>query len=171
MSDYFVILMDSFYDKPYRKTDEQCDLMIAEYIKSTQNYDKIIQKEAWERIKVTHSKRPPLPDVIKVMNQVRAEKIENQPKPKRITEGECLITPQGKYAWSQNCARSFWIVCEQKKRVITMDETKMLCVRELKSLTSHLDYPTGKFERFVKGVHAKMGQAEINFQERWKKLA
>ena len=167
-NDFFVTLMDAFYDKPYGKSDEQLQVMLGEYISATNGFKHSVQEEAWNRIKITHAKRPPLPDVIKVLNQVHAEQPENRPDAKPIlNELMCLRTLQGQHALKEGSGRSFWLKCDEQKRIITLEETQELIRQENKAKAEKIDFPLTKFGRFLKSVHGDMGIAEKNFQDKW----
>ena len=168
MSNYFVELMDAFYDKPYGKSEDQCAMLLEQYMDATKGFEGKVQKEAWERIRITHPKRPPLTDVIKVLNQVHAEQPENRPDAKLIlNELMCLRTLQGKKALKEQSGRAFWLACDEQKRIITLEETQELIRQENKAKAEKIDFPLTKFGRFLKSVHGDMGIAEKNFQDKW----
>ena len=167
-NDFFVTLMDAFYDKPYGKSDEQLQVMLGEYISATNGFKHSVQEEAWNRIKITHAKRPPLPDVIKVLNQVQAERPESRPPAlPNMSELTCLRTPQGQHALREGSGRAFWLECDKHKRIITPAETDRLVRSENGAKAEKIEFPLTKFGRFLKGVHENMGIAEKNFQDKW----
>ncbi|MDB4726422.1 hypothetical protein OAF54_03205 [bacterium] len=170
MSSYFTDLMDAYYDKPFGKTEDQNALMMEQYIDATKDYEQVVQKEAWERMRITHPKRPPLTDIIKVMNQVKAEKIANKPVEKFPSDYELLQSPMGKKAWKSGFGRSYCVLCwQQKRHSLSEREVDAMIISEQKAIDNPIqDIKDGKYSLGMDKLADYIRVADNNFNNMFK---
>jgi len=172
MSEYLTKMMNIMWTAPFQKDEEQQIIALNEYQKSLAQFDDGVQKEVYERIKCTHKKQnwPLISELVKVCNQVRAEKIAAKPQPRMMSDAELLLTDQGRYAWDAKCGRSFTIVCWQEKRLLSMDEAKKLVIRENRAKNEPFELPDTELGNYLRGVHKTMHEAETNFQNQFTRI-